>query len=160
MNYEYLWSFGNPNDSLREFRSFGSLLKFRETADAVDAAAEVMVHEWGTSSLAKQVDLNHVVRDHVVKAFDFGFRDMERVQINKGNMLRFVLHFPVICCVIQLWIHWQAVKVYWKGISVKAHPRDKYVNPVTFWIKHVLIFVIGAIAIALSWTLFMIGSML
>lgn len=160
MNYEYVWSFGNPNDHQREFRSFGSLLRFRKSAERMDAT--VKVHRWGTSSLASPVDLkvDGLRRDRLIKAFDFGFREMKRMEINYWNMFRFMSYFPVICCVIQLWIHWQAVKVYWKGISVKRHPTDKYVNPMVFWLKHAVIFVVGVIGMIVSWIPYMISSMM
>eukprot|EP01084_Bolivina_argentea_P108123 193231_1 len=145
LNYEYIWSFNNPNINRNKFKSFGSLLKYKNENDKMNV--NIKTHKWGTSSLGTHIDLqkNGIDNNKYIKAFDFGFRDMERMEMNNKNMVLFLLYCPVICCVIQLWIHWQAFKVYYKGISIKQHPKNKYVNPFTFWIKHIIIFVMAVI---------------
>ena len=145
MQYEYVWSFSNPNGHKHAFKSFGCLIQRKnESSERLD----IKKHEWGTSSLASAVSLekNAIDWNEYEKVFDFGFRDMKRMEINNRNMLLFLMYFPVISCAIQLWIYWQALKVYWKGIEVQQHPKNKYVNPFVFWIKHSLMFLVAIIS--------------
>merc|ERR1712228_1130665 len=148
MQYEYFWSFNNPNDRKQAFKSFGSLIQQKNENDEDGMNENIQKHEWGTSSMAKSVCLSEggIDWNKYEKVFDFGFADMKRMEINNKNMLLFLIYFPVISCVIQLWIHWQAFKVYWKGIKVQQHPTNKYVNPFIFWIKHSLIFLVAIIS--------------
>lgn len=149
MNYKYIWSFSNPNNKKSSFKSFGSLLKQKH--DDIDIKNHnIKKHKWGTSSLS-DIDYTNITNNNqLIKVFDFGFKEMNRIEINLVNMIKFALYFPVICCVIQLWIHWQAAKVYFKGISIKDHPQNKGVNPFKWWFKHIIIFFVAIISKILS----------
>merc|ERR1712113_1241833 len=128
----------------------GSLIKRRQNNEQKNESmqpVDVRTHEWGTSSMGTSICLDNALNGkEYEKIFAFGFENMKRREINMRNMLLFLICFPVISCVVQLWIHWQAFKIYWKGIPIQPHPRQKYVNPCVFWIKHSVIFIIAIVA--------------
>ena len=35
---------------------------------------------------------------------------------------QYMIRYPVFCGIIQLWIHWQALLLFWKGVSFIPHP--------------------------------------
>ena len=162
MQYLYQWTFGIPDSKLR---SFGFLLRnvekttqnIMQTNDNIEpkqrqkqtSNIKIETHGWGTSSLAKMVALDetnqvNAMQTEETKAFAFGFEKMERKEMNIWNLISFMIYFPVVCCLAQFWIHWQAFKVFYKGISVKEHPNKVKVSFSGFWIKHTCIF-IGAL---------------
>eukprot|EP01083_Nonionella_stella_P139439 425344_1 len=93
MDYQYVWSFNNPNNKQNAFKSFGCLLKHKHK---METNVSVKQHRWGTSSLANPIELrkNGIDHDKYIRAFDFGFKDIERLEINTKNMLFFYAEFP------------------------------------------------------------------
>eukprot|EP01083_Nonionella_stella_P290044 986934_1 len=149
MDYQYVWSFNNPHNEQNTFKSFGCLLKPKHK---METNVDVKQHPWGTSSVAHSIDLhkNEIDYHNYIKAFDFGFRDMIKMEINIKTMLLFMLHSPMMSAMTQLWIHWQTMRVYWKGITVHQNPQNKDVNAFIFLVKHFLIICGALIAIVLS----------
>merc|ERR1712129_515099 len=80
--------------------------------------------------------------------------------INCKNVLLFFIYFPIIACAVQLWIHWQALKVYCKGVANQRHPRNKYVNPFTFWMKHTFIFCVATLSLVWSFAVDIVKKVL
>ena len=53
---------------------------------------------------------------------------MKRIAFSPLNLLYVLLFYPLHTRIIQVWIHVEAVKLLWKGVSLFAHPQDSDVD--------------------------------
>ena len=53
---------------------------------------------------------------------------MERIAFTPLNLLYVLLYYPLHTRLVQVWIHVEAVKLFWKGVALRPHPQDADVD--------------------------------
>ena len=54
--------------------------------------------------------------------------DLERIQFSPLNMLYVLVYYPLHTRLIQVWIHWEAVLLFLKGVPTFEHPQGTDVD--------------------------------
>ena len=100
MNHQYDWTFWIPTAS--EIAISTTMLKI------VPKENEVGQNDNDRNS--EQVFFNAFVHIH-------------RSSIHPFNIVWNMIRFPIYCMIIQLWIHWEALLLFFKGVEFVPHPN-------------------------------------
>ncbi len=80
-----------------------------------------MEYRWRTTPPEERLSVHIENRKDGVRVFDATL-SLERREITGRRLAWALLRFPAMTARIVLWIHWEAVKLWWKGIPVHPHP--------------------------------------
>lgn len=88
-------------------------------------------YEWGFSSPGAQLNVHMALRDHVAvrneashKVFDATLQ-LHHAPVTGARLARLLLRFPLMTLQVIAAIHWQALRLWLKGVPVHTHPQKR-----------------------------------
>ena len=87
-------------------------------------------YEWHFREPGDNLNLHLIDFDRTSqeKLFD-ATTSLKRLPANKHNMVRMLLNYPLITARVVFLIHYQALRLWWKGVSFFVHPSKRQPPP-------------------------------
>jgi DUF1365 family protein len=139
LDHDYEWTLSIPNASKLHIRAVSSYSK---------STLDEGVHVTGAAVTGYKA---HSKLDDVKNAKTFEVvLDLKRAEIDSGSLSHALMRYPLMTSVAQLYIHWQAVKVFWKGVQYQTPPTSSPPIGLKHVGLHLVLFVFAFIALLLG----------
>ena len=116
MDFIYDWTFWHLTDRVVVSASMKKPIQSPETESDTDETSRTEEKEEATNANA-----NANTNTNTVKYFN-AFFDIERKSFHPFRLCYQLIRFPVYCMIIQVWIHVEAFKLFFKGVQFIPHP--------------------------------------